>query len=195
MKLIATAAVAAVSLATVASADVFSNDYNIEWPTDQTGEILSAPISLPGVATIDSISLDIAHTWGNDLLITLTSPTGDVFDLMNDEVDQGGSGNFDMGLIAADGSLANVATYNFVEAGGLDVWDDTSGVAPGGTYNANSWASTGWDAGDWTLSVSDLVGGDGGAIGNVTIMYTIPAPGALALLGLAGLAGRRRRNG
>lgn len=188
MKLTAPAAIAALSLASIASADMVTNTYDITWASGDTGEIFSDAIALPEVASIDAITLDISHTWSADLLITLTSPTGDVFDLMNNN-----GGNTDMGINAADGSLANVAPYTYLESGSGN--GTFFGGAPlgGGTYDANAWASGGWAAGDWTLSVSDTVGGDGGSIGDVTIMYTIPAPGALALLGLAGLAGSRRR--
>jgi len=187
MKLIAPAAIAALGLASIASADMSTTTYDFTWETTETGELLTDAIALPEVISIDSITVDIAHTWSADLVITLTAPNGDVFDLMNDN-----GGNTDMGIVAADGSLANVAPYTFVESGAGDVF---FGGAPlgGGTYNANAWGAGGYDAGDWLLSVSDTVGGDGGSIGDVTIMYTIPAPGALALLGLAGLAGRRRR--
>ena len=188
-RILSTAAVAAV--ASVASADTVTVDYNVD--SIDSGIVVSDTIALPDVLSIDSITIDIAQTWGGDLEITLTSPTGDVFELMFDDVDQSGSGNFDMGLVGGSGALANVAPYEFVESGGLDVFDDSSGVAPAGTYNANAWASGGWSAGDWTLLINDDACGDVTSIGSVTIAYTIPAPGALALLGLAGLAGRRRR--
>ncbi len=189
-RVLSAAAVAAV--ASVASADTVTVDYNVD--SIDSGTVVSDTIALPDVLSIDSITIDIAHTWGGDLEITLTSPTGDVFNLMFDDVDQSGSGNFDMGQVAGSGGINNVAPYEFVESGGLPVFDDSvGGVAPAGTYNANAWASGGWAAGDWTLLINDDAGGDPTSIGSVTIAYTIPAPGALALLGLAGLAGRRRR--
>jgi len=75
--------------------------------------------------------------------------------------------------------------------------DSTTGthVSAGSTVALSGLAS----AGTWTLRLSDAYN-DGflngifptGAVATVTIYYT-PAPGAVALLGLAGLAGRRRR--
>jgi len=189
MKLAITAAAVAATVATAASADTFSFDYDVDGL--DSGVLVSDTITLPAVASIDSVALELATTWGGDYEITLTSPTGDVFELMFDDVSDASSGNFDMGLVAGDGSLANVDTYTFVEAGGLADFPAT--FAPGDTYNANAWASGGWAAGDWVLLINDDAGGDPSSVGNVTIEYTIPAPGAIALLGLAGIAGRRRR--
>lgn len=189
MKHVLTASIAAASIAAIASADMVTVDYNVD--SVNSGVVVEDTISLPSIASIDSVAIDIAQTWGGDLEMTLTSPTGDVFTFMFDEVDSSGSGNFDMGLVPGDGSLANVDAYTFVETGGLTEYAED--FAPGGTYNANAWASGGWDAGDWTLLINDDAGGDDTSIGSVTITYTIPAPGAIALLGLAGIAGGRRR--
>lgn len=181
------------AVASAAAADSIVTPFNVD--SVDSGVVVDATIALPAIASLDAVGIDIAHTWGGDLEMTLTSPTGDVFELMFDDVDQGGSGNFDMGLVAGDPSLANVDRYTFVESGGLTVFDDTSGVAAGGTYDANTWFSGGYAAGDWTISIFDDAAGDATSIGSVELVYTVPAPGALALLGLAGVAGRRRRRG
>lgn len=57
-------------------------------------------------------------------------------------------------------------------------------------------SSVGGDAGVWTLRIYDWASGDTGSLGGWSIDVThVPAPGALALLGLAGLvSGRRRRH-
>ncbi|MCA9290757.1 MAG: hypothetical protein KDA25_06490 [Phycisphaerales bacterium] len=189
-KVLALAAMAA--LTSAASADVYNASYNVD--SIDSGQVVLDTFALGAVASIDSIAIDIAHTWGGDLEIVLTAPNADTFILMFDDVDQGGSGNFDMGLAAGSGALANAATYTFVQSGGLTVFDDSSGFAPGGTYDANSWSTGGWAAGDWTLSIFDDAGGDVTSIGKVSIAYTVPAPGAIALLGIAGMVrGRRRR--
>lgn len=186
------AATAVLGLAGAAMADSYGAAYNVD--SVDSGQVVLDTFALPAIASIDSIDLDIAHTWGGDLEIVLTAPDASQYILMFDDVDQTNSGNFDMGLVAANGTLANVATYTFVQTGGLTVWNDSvGGVAPGGIYDANAWGAGNHAAGDWTLSIFDDAGGDVTSIGSVLITYTVPAPGALALLGLAGLAGRRRR--
>jgi hypothetical protein len=51
----------------------------------------------------------------------------------------------------------------------------------------------GASAGTWTLTVGYNDGVAGSAVQFATGSFNLPAPGAIALLGLAGLAGRRRR--
>ena len=51
----------------------------------------------------------------------------------------------------------------------------------------------GANVGTFTLRVSYNAGTAGAQLQNETGFFTLPAPGAIALLGLAGLAGRRRR--
>ncbi|HWB19344.1 MAG TPA: proprotein convertase P-domain-containing protein, partial [Phycisphaerales bacterium] len=108
--------------------------------------------------------------------------------------------------------------YTFVDSGGSNLLTaataaGASAAIPSGTYNRSTSANTnvagGVDndgysvfagdnlAGAWTLNIKDWGVGDTGTLGSwsITIDYTAaPAPGALALLGLAGVVGRRRRN-
>ncbi len=51
----------------------------------------------------------------------------------------------------------------------------------------------GANAGNWTLTIGFNDGVAGSAVQFATSAFSLPAPGAIALLGLAGLAGRRRR--
>ncbi|MHC4810893.1 MAG: hypothetical protein ACYTEV_11075 [Planctomycetota bacterium] len=190
--MIAIAATAAV--AGIASADTLVVPVNVEWPTSQTGLITTVSFALPDVASIDSISIDMAHTWGADLIVGIAGDTnGAIFDLLNENASST-SGNYDLGLVGGDGSLGNVAPYEFVEVG-TPVGSIGAGDFLGGLsgLQANAWTGGALAADTYTLSISDTAGGDGGAIGELTITYTIPAPGAMALLGLAGLAGTRRR--
>ena len=48
--------------------------------------------------------------------------------------------------------------------------------------------------GDWKLIIVDAAGGDIGALVEWSLDFSVvPAPGAMALLGLAGVVGGRRR--
>jgi len=173
-----------------ATADIFTTSVNATWTSTGGANV---GFALPELLSVKSITLDLAHTWGNDMDIIVTGPGGEVYDLMLNEIADNGSGNFDMGLVAGSGALANVDAYVFVApGGGSPTWP--GGFAPGGVYDANLWHAGSVAAGAWTLVVTDAVAGDGGSVGDLTIVYNvIPAPGALALLGVAGLVSRRRR--
>ena len=189
--MIAIAATAAV--AGIASADTLVVPVNVEWPTSQT-LFTTVSFALPDVVSIDSITIDMAHTWGAELIVAVTGDTnGSVFDLLN-ENNAANSGNYDLGLVGGSGALANVAPYEFLETGTAVGSIQSTGFLGGlSGLQANAWTGGALAADTYTLSISDTVVGDGGGIGNLTITYTIPAPGAMALLGLAGLAGTRRR--
>ncbi|MEM7453724.1 MAG: PEP-CTERM sorting domain-containing protein [Planctomycetota bacterium] len=186
------AVLAAMVMCCAANADTFTYSPNVD--SVDSGVVDDSTFALPEVASINSISIDIAHTWGADLEITLTSPSGDTFVPMFDDVSAGGSGNFDMGVVAGDGSLGNVATYTFVESGGLTEYTDV--FSGGGTYNANTWGVNGGEAaGNWNLLIFDDAGGDVTSIGSVTIDFSpIPEPATAGLVaGLFGLVALRRR--
>jgi len=184
---IAGLAVGATAMA--ASADFYSVDLNGQ--SNTSGVIGDHTFALGDVASVDSISMTLATTWGGDFEIFLTASNGTVYTIMNDNAATSGSTNFDMGVVAGNGALSNVATYNFVASGG-SAW-----VAPhsaGGTYNSNQYPAGGFAAGNWRIFVNDDAGGDVSSVGNFTMHYTlVPAPGAFALLGLGGLAATRRR--
>ena len=147
------------------------------------------------------VSIDMAHTWAGDLEMTITSPMGTSVTLVNQVGDTtpapGGSGFGD-----SSGMSGN---YTFRD-GGADFWAAAAAagfgtdVAPGtyaasGANNAASALSAlnGESAdGTWTLTVSDWGGGDTGSIGGWSLL-NVPTPGTAAVLGLAGLAGLRRR--
>ena len=110
----------------------------------------------------------------DDLLITITDPNGNSIEF----------GGFDV-------------TQGFPSAGDFpSSWDSSSS----GAYAHNaSVAGMGLNGtGDWTITVLDgYTGGEAtdhwaGVIG-LEGLEVVPAPGALALLGLAGLSGSRRR--
>ena len=114
------------------------------------------------------------YTWAGDLFITIVDPNGTAI--------QYGGYNLDAG---------------YTNAGDFDSSFDTS---TSGAFASNvaleSFGLSG--SGTWTIGFYD--GYTGGAetdnwagVINLEGLGAVPAPGALALLGLAGLAGRRRR--
>ena len=113
-------------------------------------------------------------TWAGDLHIGIVDPNGNAM--------QFGGYNYD------DGS-ANAGDFP-------SSWDtSTSGAF---AHNASLAAMGLSGSGTWTITVTD--GYDNGAetdawdgIINLEGVELVPAPGAIALLGVAGLAGRRRR--
>jgi len=156
-----------------------------------SGNVLTEVFALPALDSIDSVMIGLAHSWADDIELTLMAPNGDLFVMTDDE---GGNNNLGDG----ESLLSGIASYTFVSPAGNGTWTDVNGdfdnaPIPGGTYDAAVWFAGGYDAGDWTLTLNDDAGGDDGAVGDIKVSYTVPTPGAVALLGLGGLAATRRR--
>jgi len=106
---------------------------------------------------IDNVTLDITHTWDGDLDIRLSSPSGTVLSLSNEN---GGSGD-------------NYTNTVFVD-GGAPI---TSGSAPftgsfepeGGTFAATFGGEP--VNGAWTLLICDEFGGDVGTLNSWSITF------------------------
>jgi hypothetical protein len=172
-------------------ADSVTGVIDVEW-------IIATPVfdvlSLPDVLSIDSIVVELAHTNGNDLAVSVDASGigGDSdFELMFQEL-AGGSADFSMGSVIENGTLANVAPYTFVPDGGGDF---TAPHTPPGLINANTWVAGPLDAQEYALFIVDLnLIFDGGAIGTWTINYTpVPAPASLVVMAVAGMSAPSRR--
>jgi subtilisin-like proprotein convertase family protein len=124
------------------------------------------------VTLIHSIEIDIASTYAEDLFILLlppiTSGRYDEYVPMEDTRASDGSGDYDMGMVAGDASLSNVAPYIFVETGGLDF---TAPYSSPSIFSADKWGSGNHERGDWNLQIFDNSEGDKFSIGDVTITY------------------------
>jgi len=148
----------------------------------------------------------LTHTWFGDLSATVTHvETGDTFSLFN----RPGKTNATLGFGESSDAGGNYSFNDFFTG---DLWaaglaGGSAFVVPGGNYFATGALSgaqvnflpalLGDDAfGTWRLNITDSAGGDLGTLGSWGLSFIktpVPAPGAFALLGLAGLAGRRRR--
>jgi len=119
------------------------------------------------------------HTWISDLIATVSFGATNVRLFSQ----QGGSGDMNGQYTFADGATAfPPAPVGFNLPNGTYAPFDALAAFNGGASN-----------GIWTLRITDNAGGDVGDIVNWELRI-IPAPGALALLGLGGLvAGRRNR--
>ena len=76
---------------------------------------------------------------------------------------------FDMGLVAGDGSLTNVAPYTFVESGGIPGF--TAPYSEPNTYDAEGWNDGPYSRGEWTLRIRDTNQNRPSSIGDVSINY------------------------
>ena len=165
------AGIGAVGIAGAASADL-----NVFLDTDTDGVPVVFEFEQDTAGPITDIAWDLDHdafspSWGSELQIVLT----------------------------------HVGTGNSISMGGGDItvdiefgWGNTSGnFHTDGTVSAADIGLDEFDSsGRWLVSVFESFddgGIDGHIIGTITLLKAIPGPGALALLGLAGLCGTRRR--
>ncbi len=158
--------------------------YDIQNGEGGTGETcgsfdLTLPLSVTGVGVlnttniIQSVTLNITHTWNDDVVISLRDPSGTVTRLLVD--DNGGNGDGFVNVILQDGATAlpdgntNPITGTFAPIESLSEFN-TMGVDADGT---------------WELLVCDDAGGDTGTIDDWSITFaptpTCPAPVGLAV--------------
>jgi len=110
---------------------------------------------------ISSVTMNIGHSWANDLDITLTSPNGIVLEI---STDNGGSTGLD-----------NPATLTFTDASGNAVTGWTGGapladyLPEGGLLNT-VFAGEPMN-GNWTLNIFDDTGGDFGSLNSYCINF------------------------
>lgn len=180
------ALMAVAGLAGAANADIATSTTAGGWAASPGTGSYTDTLMLPAVLSIDKITVTMSHTWSNDLVIAVN---GAAFSLIN----RPATGSRDLGVLS--GTL-QPAEYFWV-AGGANVFGALAGTqipsGPTNEYNAVSWTGGAQAAGGYTISISDAIGGDGAVITGWSIHYTVPAPGAAALLGLGGLLVARRR--
>lgn len=140
------------------------------------------------------ITLDISHTWVGDLIVTLQGPNGHIATIFDrpgvPEVSTVGNGD----------NLDGVYVFEDLQPQLPEVSAGPNATITPGTYGTSGPGFLfGFDGsiktGVWTLTISDNAGGDTGTLRgwSITMTNNIPSPGAMALLGLGGLAAARRR--
>ena len=183
MKTVLAAGVAAAALVSAASADVTVTFTNQTWTGFNFSDLTTAfggfTGSLTGVSVNATLNASVSFTYADDLCVYV-----DVTPLSTGGFLQvGGFSNLGAtqryswatGNSNAPGTTVT-GTVNLTTALAF-----TNNAAVDGTvWLGNGYGATG-TSGTWTGSIT-LIGID-----------AVPAPGAIALLGLAGLAGRRRR--
>lgn len=188
MKNVALLSIAA--LAGTAAAQTF-NGAGFSIP-DNTPAGASSSIVIGSGGNVQDLTVTLqgmSHTWVGDLIISLSN------------------GSTSVNLTNRPGNPATTFGYSW-DLGGDYTFDDAAaqtwegvGSAFTGTLASGSYAPEGALSsfnggslvGTWTLTISDNAGGDLGSLQGWTLT-NVPAPSAMALLGLGGLvAGRRRR--
>ena len=178
MKNVLAAGVAAAALVSAASADVTYTFTNQVWTGFNFNEAYAAG-SLSGTltgATVNAVlNASTAYTYADDLCVYL-----------------------DSGALSTGGALQIGGFSNLLASQRL-IWPNGGSDAPGttsiGSVTLVSPIAFG-PASDlivWIGNGYGAAGTSGTWSGTITLHGVVPAPGAIALLGLAGLTGRRRR--
>lgn len=201
------ASIAAVGIASAANADVatFSNNTPI---TIQFGaaSVYPSNIVVSGiVGTVTDVNVTLtgfSHPYVYDVDILLVGPTGANIIPMSDIGVFGTTASnanitFDDQGVAFPGGVGAIPSGNYIPTnnGAGDTFPAPAPAASGltalSTFNGLN------PNGTWALYVADDFTTDDGSISggwSIQITYTaVPAPGAMALLGLAGMVGRGRR--
>ena len=167
---------------------------------------VSGPVIAPGNLGMDSVAFPINSRSASSLPTTFSYDSG--LSAFSGSIEHMGSvlfnsdtvevGNFTIGFDAARvggdrsgffvESTAGIAAILFDVANPNSVVADNTGL----TIDSDLLVSSEFNAflNDQGLASSDLTGAD---VGDALVQGTIPAPGALGLLGLGGLAATRRR--
>lgn len=201
--ILAVAGLASTALAVPEKVFTFTGNVSIpDNTTTFTAINLVVPADPDGANTITDLNVDfiMRHTWQGDVVVRLRGPDGTEVRL----TDRPGRADG-----ATTGFGFSTDNYGNPTTGVPFFWDDEAAAAydtPVVAVNnpVGNWRPDGADllsafdgrskVGTWTLLVGDRAGGDTGAVLQWSLHFTqIPTPGAAALIGLAGLAGLRRR--
>jgi hypothetical protein len=182
MKKIALVAGLAAAVAGTASADVTVTFANQTWTgfnfSDLTATYGGFTGTLTGVSVNATLNASTNFTYADDLCVYV------------DIAPLGTGGLLQVGGFSNLGALERLSWGN----GGSSA-PGTTVIASKSLMNAISFSGTGADPIIWLGNGYGAGGTSGTWTGSITLIgvNAVPAPGAIALVGLAGLAGRRRR--
>jgi Proprotein convertase P-domain len=174
---------------------LYSHDYNIMGLGSVDQVEFSTDISMGAIIGISSVEIELTHSYVGELVLTLKSPTGQDFLLLDHD-------GLRTRVGAGNGLLNGVELYTLRDPAeavfGVVDWDFTR-YQPGGNYGAREWPSGSWEAGTWNLSLfsDDVSAFEDGVVGTVRISgLTVPEPSALflAAAGAVLIGVRRTRN-
>ena len=170
--MLSAAGISAAAIAGFASADIVVNTGS---QTLLGGEVVGFDL---GAISGSLTGISYSYSWTND--------AGD------------SSWSSDMLIAVSDGNvLVSVGGYN-IGFGGIS-WGGLAGSASSGSYSGSNAGSAVAMSGAGAFYLANGWSGSGGTTTDMTAtlhgINAVPAPGALALLGLAGIAGTRRRRG
>ena len=181
MKTVLASTVAAAALVSAASADVVVSFTNQTWTgfnfSDLTAAYGGFSGSLTGVSVNATLTASTAFTYADDICVYVDpAPLG-------------------------TGGLLQVGGFSNLSATQRLFWANGASSAPGTTVidsksvNPIVFSGSAADPKIWLGNGYGASGTSGTWTGSITLIGVdaVPAPGAIALLGLAGLAGRRRR--
>jgi len=174
-------------------------------PDNNVAGISTQIMGVPALASINSVSITMTHTWVGDLILTLSngSTTVNLFRRVGQTSTMTGVGDSSN----LDGTYVFAASGGDFVAAAAAAATSSAVVAPGNYFSSdtntanNSSVANGFFAGaqaatNWTLFSNDNAAGDTGTIETWSIDGSpVPEPTTMAALGL-GLAAvaRRRRN-
>jgi MYXO-CTERM domain-containing protein len=181
MKTFIASGIAAASLVSFASANVTVTFTNQTWTgfnfTDLTSQFGGFTGTLTGVSVNATLNASTNYTYADDLCVYVDpAPLG-------------------------TGGLLQVGGFSNLNATQRLSWANGGSSAPGSTVidaksvNAIVFSGSGTDPIIWLGNGYGAAGTSGTWTGTITLIgvNAVPAPGALALLGVAGFAARRRR--
>jgi MYXO-CTERM domain-containing protein len=181
MKTVLASTVAAAALVSAASADVTVTFTNQTWTgfnfSDLTAAYGGFTGTLTGVSVNATLTASTNFTYADDLCVYV-----------------------DVAPLSA-GGLLQVGGFSSLNATQRLLWANGGSSAPGTTVidsksvNPIVFSGSAVDPKIWLGNGYGAAGTSGTWTGSITLIGVdaVPAPGAIALLGLAGLAGRRRR--